>query len=236
MKRVFLGVIAMAFAFGALSTPTTAHAATEAELRAAIIDVLQQLIAAIEEEIDARMESEEDAVEEEDEMDDADDDEKDEEESTVSTSASVREDGGTNELYAELEITFSLKAFGDNMYIPLGASLSANDVGVLFSIEDPDTGTDKVGLTAGNIRRAYLESSAEQEENSSDDSFYRIDDGDIEEFTLYVAVDTDGGAIDGAVRLQAEKVRYTGDIEGSLLNYDLQPKSKYETGAVTIED
>lgn len=220
----------------ALMSPSVTYAATADELRAAIIQTLEQLIERIEDQIEDLLEAaqntddEDEEVEEEEEDDDDDDTDTT---SAVTTSAEGRQDSNGDTVRAIFEVSFQLRAFGDTMYIPAAASLNDTDDGITYVIEGAN-GQTISGITADNINSAIFTATADRITEGSDD-YFRIDANDSETFTLTVEVDSNGGSDTGAMRMQAMSIRFADDPNDTMLNFDLRPRNEFETDFVTID-
>lgn len=157
--------------------------------------------------------------------------------SSSETDSTVDQNGDTTKAIFEMEVEVS--AFGDTFYIPLGAATTSSTTGatsgVKFRLENPQTGAVSSANASSSIVSQILSSSADEEEDAADYTWFRIDSGDTETFTVRVEVDNSAG-FSGPVRLQLQEFYYSSTLGATTREaFSLQPASDYESGSITID-
>ena len=146
----------------------------------------------------------------------------------IKTSAKrISQDGAAND-YAEFEIEFDIKAFGDESFVSDNADDSVN-----FVIMDGGTIVyDSNGSQQGTAL-VSINSSADL-----DDGFYRLSENSPEEFIVTVSFDPYSGtpAGSGSYKLQLKSLEYASRPGGSTFNFKTNPQNDFRTKSVQIVD
>lgn len=169
--------------------------------------------------VDEEDEDEEEMVDEDEEIPEEEDEDIDPVQD-VTTSAKTVTVSGSNNDYAEFEITLDIKAFGEDAFIPRDGSDAFT-----YQIEDAGGGVGAAGTAT-----AVVSSNADEEGGA-----YRIDEGASEEFTFTVTFDPTGSGA-ANFRLQLLSV-IAGDVPGGTsLTWNVAPQSKYQTNYAYINN
>lgn len=149
---------------------------------------------------------------------------------TVDSSIKTITNGDGEAVKTIFEMSFTLSAIGDTMYIPFGATRNVANKGLLFDVEDPNTNNTISGLSDSNLSSVVVSSTADRESG-----YYRLNSGESAEFTFQVSFKSNSGAVIGAHRLQLQKIRYTDEIGGFIRNFKLLPEEKFESGIGVLD-
>lgn len=160
--------------------------------------------------------------------------------SGVSASLTSSEVTGTNNQNGQTVKTvfvarMNIAAIGDSFYVPLGATTTTAG-GFTYTVEDPNTGQTKNTFSADAVTSAFFSTKADQETNSSNETVYRIEEGEVEEFVVYITLNSNGGTMTGAHRIQFLSVQASDDIDGTPVSYQLLPRNQFETGIKTLDN
>lgn len=232
----FLGILTLVavLSFSPL-TSLRAHAAdavlTEAQkvaqleqLIASLIELLEQLYPQIDWSAFGTSDDEEESEDE-----DSDDEDEDEDEPEVDDPTAESTDD--NRAQVDYTIPFSIRAFGEDMYVPTGttrAETVSTAVGVTYVIED-GSGTTYAGGTA-------LASFDGDGETGDTDDYYKLsENGDERVFTLRITFNNEGGTI-GYYRARIVGITFDEDTSvggEDTLTTGLQD---YETPSIYVGD
>lgn len=139
------------------------------------------------------------------------------------------DNGANNKAVFEMEL--DVTAFGEDFYIPLGATTSSATGGIKYRLENSD-GSANTTATSGIIT-AYFTSSADDDESYGGLSYYLVEAGQTETLEITVEVTSETG-FEGALKVQLEEVRYANEVGDALLTLDLQPRSEFESGIESV--
>ncbi|GMU74269.1 MAG: hypothetical protein AMXMBFR44_4660 [Candidatus Campbellbacteria bacterium] len=163
---------------------------TEAQKVAQLEQLIESLIALLEQLYPQIDWSAFGTSDDEDEDEDEDDEDEDEDDPELSVGDPEAEGSDGNEARVSYTIPFSVRAFGEDMYVPVGttrADTASTAVGVTYVIED-DTGTTYAGGTA-------LSSFDGDGETGDTNDYYKLRKDKSRLFTLKVSFNNEGGTI-----------------------------------------
>lgn len=132
-----------------------------------------------------------------------------------SQSAKVTSVSGDLNDYATFELTVTLTAFGQDVYIPL------DNTGVQYQM------TDSVGNALSASGTAIVSSNAKEEGN-----YFRINEGESKNVTLTVTYLPN--AQNTVARLQLTRINYSDSAQAPTQTWQATPANNYRTNAVTI--
>lgn len=117
--------------------------------------------------------------------------------------------------YATFEITVTLNAFGQDVYVPIGST------GVQYAL------TDAVGNTLAGSGTAVVSSNAKEEGN-----YFRIAEGESKTVTLNVTYVP--GVANTVARLQLTQIDYSDSAQAPTQTWQATPANNYRTPPITI--
>lgn len=124
---------------------------------------------------------------------------------------------GSNNDYATFSITATLRAFGQDVYIPIGST------GVTYRL------TDAIGNGLNSSGTAVVSSSADET-----GSYFRISEGEGESETITLDVTYLPGTPNVVARLQLVRINFSDEPEPPTQSWAAQPANNYRTPVVTI--